>query len=356
MMVWARKERGYEIDEIAEKLNKDVSTVREWESTGESITFSELKRVAKEYKRQVSVFFLESVPEQTKKPRDRRNLRVDEKRLHKETMLAIRRTNRYLQVARELLSKAEIQEQYGWPYSGNSSKSFIKTAKGLRTMLNVSVDQQKRLRDSQQALKFWREKIETKLGIFTFQFPMPESEIDGFSYIEEGIPYAITLNSRNSNNRKIFTLFHEIGHILEGNSGLCLVTTTNNPNSAERRCDSFAAEVLLPRDSVQVPQSYDELKMLAKNMKVSSEVYIRRAYDLKLIDWSTLNYFLDQIHKSLPPKKKIDEFPMSPLVLSRSRRGVTFFNLVIDAYSTGRINGSDVSDILGVRPTRIDIG
>jgi Zn-dependent peptidase ImmA (M78 family) len=354
ILVWARKERGFEYDDIANKLGKDVSIIKEWENTGENLTFSELKKIAKTYKRQVSVFFLKEVPQATKIPKDRRNLRVDERGLDPETLLAVRRTNRYLRIARDLSDDDDIKSQYKWLAELIKHGSLTDAADKLRDLLQVSVDDQKKCSGSESALRMWRQRIETKLGIYTFQFLMPENEIDGFSYVEEGAPYAVTLNSRNAKNRQIFTLFHEIGHILEGSSGICLTTSSVNANNAERRCDAFSADFLLPASTVKVPSNYEELKALALEMCVSAEAYARRAYGLKMISKPALYIFLEQIASAPKNKKSNDEMRISPLVLSKSRRGEKFFNLILDAYDSGRVSGSVVADILKIRPTRID--
>lgn len=354
ILSWARTERGYNLNQAAEKLGKDIDKVREWENSGENISFPELKKIAKTYKRQLSVFFLEETPKETKLPKDRRNLKVQEHNLSVGTMLAVRRTNRYLKLVRELSDKEEVEQQYTWLAKVNRSNNLSGVAPAVRNWLGVSVNDQRKLYDSHQALRLWRERIESKLGIYTFQFPIPDNELDGFSYIEEGVPYAITLNSKNTNNRKIFTLFHELGHILEGSSGICLTMPANAPNVAERRCDSFAAEVLLPKEYIKKPYDFDELKILAKEMKVSAEVYARRAYDQKIINKEKRDSFIRQIRQAKLPTSGHDDMRIPPLVLSKSQRGESFFNLIIDAYDRGKINGSDVADILRVRPTRID--
>ena len=120
-----------------------------------------------------------------------------------------------------------------------------------------------------------------------------------------------------------------------------------------REATKIAAELLLPADSVRAPRSFDELKVLARDMHVSAEVYARRCHSLNLINKDMLDNLLDQIRKGVVSARK-DEFPMSPLILSKSRRGETFFSMVLDAYDSGRMDGSSVADILGVRPTRVD--
>ncbi len=247
ILIWAREERGYSVDQLAEKIDKDAVTIRDWELDGNDIPFADLKKLAKVYKRQISVFFLKDIPKKTKVPKDRRNLNVHETELSPETLLAVRRTSRYLHIARDLVDKDTLSNQYQWLEDIKQQKSLVNAPRQIRDILGVSLDDQTNLRDSQAAFKVWRDRIETKLNIYTFSFLMPRGELDGFSYIEEGYPYAITLNSRNSKNRNIFTLFHELGHILEGHSGICLTTIDGDATNIEHRCNSFAAEFLMPQ-------------------------------------------------------------------------------------------------------------
>ena len=354
VLVWARKERGLEDGEIADKLGKDLSVIKEWESTGENISFSDLKKVAKAYRRQISVFFLADVPQKTKIPKDRRNLKVNEDGLSPETLLAVRRTSRYLRIARELSDEDDVKAQYDWLGELVKSGSLVEAASKLREILDVTVQDQQRCTDSSTALRMWRQKIETNLNIYTFQFLMPENELDGFSYVEEGAPYAITLNSRNAKNRQIFTLFHELGHILEGTSGICLTSNVSGSNNVETRCNIFAADFLLPEEAMKVPSTFEELKTFAQEMCVSAEAYARRAYALNSIAKSTLDVFLEQISKNMKKPKRANEMRISPVVMSKSRRGEKFFNLIVDAYTSGRMSGSAVADILMIRPTKID--
>lgn len=355
ILVWARKERGYEDTQAAAKLDKDIAVIREWEKTGENITFAELKKIATTYKRQVSVFFLTEVPRKTKIPKERRNLRVDERGLAPETLLAVRQTNRYLRIARELSDNHDLTVQYQGLGELLERGKLVNAASKLREQLGITLTEQKKCNDASGALRMWRQAIESKLGIYTFQLLMPENELDGFSYVEEGVPYAITLNSRTAKNRQMFTLFHELGHIVEGSSGICLTTnTTDNSNNIEVRCNRFAADFLMPADAMKVPSNFDELKTLAREMCVSAEAYAIRAFELKSIDGPTLDVFLERIVSSPKKAKSNKELSISPVVMSKSRRGDKFFNLVIDAYGNGRISATAVADILGIRPTRID--
>jgi Zn-dependent peptidase ImmA (M78 family)/transcriptional regulator with XRE-family HTH domain len=355
ILSWARTERGYTISDAAKKLNRSVERVKEWEKSGKPLSYSELKNVAKVYRRQMSVFFLKEVPKKTKIPEDKRNLSVSDSSLSPEALLAVRRTSRYLSVARELIEPQVFQNRYRWLKDINRSGSIETIAAQVRDLLGVAVEDQFQVADSRAALKLWRDKIEDSLGIFTFSFLMPYGELDGFSYVEDGIPYAITVNSRNTKNRNIFTLFHELAHIIEGHSGICFAYETDGRRDGpERRCDRFAAELLMPRAAMKVPSNFEELQAYAREFSVSSEAYARRLENIDLIPREKTEEYLREIKKSPLPKPGKGEMKISPIVMSRNRRGESFFNLIIDAHGRGRLSSSQAADILKLRPTALD--
>lgn len=356
ILEWARTERGYSVSDAAERLRKSGAQVEEWERTGNPLTYSDLKSIARVYRRQMSVFFLDDVPKKIKIPEDKRNLTVDESDLSAETLLAIRRTSRYLEVARELSETKQLSESYAWLQNINRSGSVASIANQVRELLGVTIDDQTHAADSAGALRIWREKIEANLGIFTFSLLMPHGELDGFSYVENGFPYGIALNSRNTKNRNIFTLFHELAHIIEGHSGICFISEGDgHQEGPERRCDRFAAELLMPRPALKIPDSLESLRGYARQLHVSAEAYTRKLESAGLIPRDKSEEYLREIRRTPYSKQaRRDDIRIPPVVMSRSRHGETFFNLIIDAHAGGRLSSSQAADILNLRPTAID--
>jgi Zn-dependent peptidase ImmA (M78 family)/transcriptional regulator with XRE-family HTH domain len=355
VLQWARAERGYSVSDAAARLRKSAAQIEEWEKSGKPVSYSELKNIARVYKRQMSTFFLGEVPKKTKIPEDKRNLSINGSNLSAETLLAVRRTSRYLEVARELTTPAVLHERYAWLKDVSRSKSIEATADKVRELLDVTIDDQVHTSDSAAALRMWRDRIESNLGIFTFSLLMPDGELDGFSYVEDGIPYAIALNSRNTKNRNIFTLFHELAHIIEGHSGICLVSESDGrKDGPERRCDRFAAELLMPRSALKVPTDFETLKTYARELSVSTEAYARRLEAAELIPRDQSEEYLREIRRTPFKRPVTKEMKIPPVVMSRSRHGESFFNLIIDAHGGGRLSSSQAADILNLRPTAID--
>lgn len=348
MLTWAREERGFDLDQAANGTEYDKKKISEWEESGE-LTFGQLKKVAKAYKRQTAVFFLQEQPQKVKLPKDKRNLRANGEKLHPDIMLAVRRTSWYLDFARNSETSEHWKTGYSW-LNGNIPKNDTQTTTWLRKLLDVSIEKQKSFRNADDTFRFWRNVIEQKLGIFVFQFDMPEGEIDGFSYVEDGAPYAISINKNIRSNRKVFTIFHELAHIIDGQSDLCIVDAQSNQIATELACNKFAGDLLVPQSELVKLYNSKDIFDKAKELSVSSEVYLRRLYGADYLTEPQFDSLLAQIRKKVAetPKRKRQKGPPSQVNISKSVRGVQLFNLAIEAANTQRITTQDAANILGL--------
>lgn len=350
-LIWAREELGFHLDDVAKQLKKDIDTIQDWEAHGKGVRYTDLVKLSKLYRRQVPVFFLNDTPVKAKKPKDFRNLNLQSKGFSPDAMLAVRRTKRYLDLYRENTPTDKLAEQYKWVQVLRKNQSNGLEHE-LRKLLDVPISEQKKSKN--KTLKFWRNRIEDKLGMFIFQFPVDNHEFDGFSYIADGAPFGITLNSRIAEKRKIFTIFHEIGHIIEGHAGICI--TSQSTQQLEARCNKFAASFLMPKEEVATPASFDELQQHADELGVSKEAYLIRAHDLKLVKDADFNKYMlniKQMNKKLAEEQKRknkDKDGFVPRdVVSKSQRGEKFFDFVLDAYEANRISPAVVRDVLDLK-------
>ncbi len=302
MLVWAREERGFDVDQAAAFAGYSKDKITTWENNGQ-LTFSQLRKMAKTYKRQSAVFFLQEQPQKVKLPKDKRNMRSGDK-LHPDIMLAVRRTSWYLDFARDAETSSHWKNLYKW-LNSNNHESKISNSAWLRNLLGVTIEKQKALRNADDTFRFWRNIVEEKLGLFVFQFDMPEGEIDGFSYVEDGAPYAISINKNIRSNRKVFTIFHELAHIIEGQSDLCIVDADSNQLETELACNKFAGDFLVPDNELVRLYDSEEIFKKAKELSVSSEVYLRRLYGIGYLKEGQFNKLLSEIRKKVADTPKI---------------------------------------------------
>jgi len=353
ILAWARKESGVEIDAILSALETDHPTYLSWEKFGKYIPFNKLKTLAKIFQRQTALFFLPSVPEKTKRPMDNRNLMDFHAGLSPETLLSIRRANRYSELLNNLNSPTYYQNRYKWlnefqeTFYYSNRIDLEKISVWVRGKVDISIDEQISAQSQSQVYKMWRAAFEGKLGIPTFQFKMPIQEIQGFS-LNDQAPYCIVVNSKHSITGKIFTLFHELGHLLKKQPGICFPEKVSDNQILELECNAFAGMLLIPREIVKPLDSADDIFAFSNKLKVSSEAYLRRLKGLGLIDDKRFFVLLSEIRDRVKePSKGFGR--ATNIEKAINSRGQHLFDSVIDAAANNKISFGTASDILGIK-------
>jgi Zn-dependent peptidase ImmA (M78 family) len=174
---------------------------------------------------------------------------------------------------------------------------------------------------------------------------MPMDEIPGFC-LTENPPYAVVVNNRHADAGKIFTIFHELAHIFKHESGICWPDLSSDRKDVEYEYNKFAAKFLVPDGNVFPISSIKELKKYANQLKISSEVYLRRNFELNLISKKKFFDLLAELKKQ--PFKKPKPGYVDPLLKSQSTRGEMFYNLLMSSVHNNRVDYNTVSDALGL--------
>jgi Zn-dependent peptidase ImmA (M78 family) len=342
---WAREEAGFDLIEIANKVDIATERYKLWEKEGKNIPLGKLKIIANSYKRQLAVFLLPTVPNKIAKPKDFRNLSPYESKFSKKILDVIRDVTYFIETASELQGETYWRGRYEWleMIKGeiNDHSSFNDM---LRELLDIRIEDQLNWQTEAEAYRKWRLAVEDRLGILVFQFSMPMDEVHGFC-ITDKLPYAIVTNSNHSYTGRIFTIFHEIAHIIHLQSGICLYEKATEKQKEEWECNVFASKFLAPDGLIE---RTDDLKLIAhyaSKLKVSREVYLRRLKEEKKI--SDLNFFnlLGQIKSTYKKEKKTRGF-VKPVIKSRAIRGETFFNMVLEAVYHNQISCTKASNAL----------
>jgi Zn-dependent peptidase ImmA (M78 family) len=156
-------------------------------------------------------------------------------------------------------------------------------------------------RTPSDALDTWREALE-KSGVLVFQFSLGKEGCRGFSLWDDHAPL-IAVNTTWSDSARIFSLFHEYGHLLTRTNSACLETRgrrlSSEDDETERWCERFAAAVLIPRDDLlrflqarlgwrsgQSIRDLNSAKRISSHFKVSLRASVLRLIELGLATWS----------------------------------------------------------------------
>jgi Zn-dependent peptidase ImmA (M78 family) len=339
LLKWARREAGFTIQEIADQVGVEPERFANWEVTGADMPWGKLKEVSKRFKRQLAVFFLPEAPPETKKPSDFRNARLSTSDLSKETLLAIRRARKYLKISASVMGEGYWLSRYNW-------LKDLRTTSQFRSALGITLSDQESFKYPSEAFKAWRNSLETNLGISVFQFSLPLDEIQAFC-ISDSVPFGIVLNSKHSYNGRIFSLFHELAHISKSQSGMCFPEQLDKNQSEELVCNKFAGKFLVPDSSVPHANTLSKLTYYANRLKVSREVILRRSLDRSYVTKAEFFDLLEEIRQLPLPRGRGG--PLTPVERAQSSRGLLFFNLVLGAAQSNRIDFNTASDALGLK-------
>ncbi len=340
VLEWARREAGYTIDEISRRLDIEPERYAIWETTSSNdIPWGKLEEISKQYKRQLAVFFLPKAPPATQKPSDFRNLRLSSAGLSKETLLAIRRARKYLDLSTDMMGKDYWESKYTWIKEAHSPEQ-------LRSRLAITVSDQQSFKYTSEAFKTWRNSIESIFGILVFQFSLPLEEVQAFC-MADTLPFGIVLNSGHPYTARIFSLFHELAHIAQERSGICYPDDLDANQSFEFSCNNFAGKFLIPDDAVPLATTIEELTYHANKLKVSREVILRRNLERSFISRDRFFDLLAEVRKL--PKLKKGGGAASAVERARTSRGQLFYDIVIQAVKANKLDYNTASDALGVK-------
>jgi len=328
VLIWARESVGLSIPEVAKRLKASEDTIRKWESGQKRPTLMYLEKLARTiYKRPFAVFLLPKPPEELPFPNDFRSLPSDKRKpFSPKTRLAIRRARRLQSLTAELARSLNRESTLKIGRATLSDDPEV-VANSVREQLGVDLQTQFGWTDENKAFNEWGKAIE-KVGILVFQIGMPLEETRGFSLTEGEFP-AIVINIHDSTNGRIFSLFHEYGHLLLHNSGICDMENpaylSEEVKSIEKFCNHFAGAVLVPRNALlnheltrlkgRLSEWPDEiLKELAKTFKVSQEVILRR---LLILERATEGFY----------KRKHEEWVMKQKEAKKEQRQKFLFSM-----------------------------
>jgi Zn-dependent peptidase ImmA (M78 family) len=366
VLKWARVIIGKSIEEVARAIKRPASEVQAWESGRNSPTYSQLSNLAYNvYKRPLALFFFPAPPKEADSQQEFRSLpRQEIGKLSSDTRMLIRRARAYIISMEEIFDNKNPAPTQVW---NHISLSLSQSVEQQANAIGRYVISPKRRYKAEEALKEWRLAIENA-GIFVFRSPfVKDKDISGFCLFDERFPI-IFLNSSNGKTRQIFTLLHELAHLLLRSNGIdrdCDERFCSGRNSAiEAFCDKIAAELLLPAESFDaeyksliqdksVADSADDVcKGLAARFCASQESVFRRMLDRGFIKPDIYRAKLMEIRSRTIPASQGGGG--SYYTNQKSYLSDAFVSGVFARYYNGRITKSEAAERLNIKPKNFD--
>ncbi len=358
---WAREQAGFSVDDLLPSFKK----LDQWEADDpESFpTYPQLEQLADKFKVPVAVFFFPEPPDLPPIGNSFRTLpeamfeRIPPRiismlRKAKAMQLNLAELNDGVNPADRLVTR-DLTFRPNVPIAA--------MARRVREYLGVSIAQQSSWASDEIALKNWRQVL-LGVGLFVFKDAFRFKGYSGFCLYDDEFPI-IYVNNSTSKTRQIFTLFHELAHLVFRTSGIDALDHRYRledfellPASArriERICNQFAAQFLVPEDVFEATFSgleptEETAEALAKRFRVSRAVIFLRFLERDLIGDDTYDA---AVKKWAGQTKGSDggDFYNSQI----SYLGSRYIGLALRQYYQNRINEVQLADYLNITPKNL---
>jgi len=357
VLIWARDSIALSRNQASENSGISPKRLIQLEEGELQPTLEELKELSKAYNRTVATLLLSNPPIEKPLPTDRRTIDSTEMdNFHLKTILAIRKARALTQSLIELKQDAGLGITR-FKFSASISESAVDVAIRLRKEWNL--DEIREYKNINLALEAYIEKVE-ELGIAVFQLSITQDKLRGFSITDDIIPIIGIKRGSEQPTSKIFTLFHELGHILLNEGGLCDISENTN-QQIEKWCNAFTAEILIPTaellqlDKVMEQKSSGEKRWIIKDLiELGNHFHVGPLAILRslLENGLTSPAFYKERHQIWnKPTFGRSKIPEGRNIAKETikEKGRVYVSLAFSAYDQNRINLKNLSDFLGVK-------
>jgi Zn-dependent peptidase ImmA (M78 family) len=355
---YARTSLGLTVEEAATHLDIAQRDLEDLEAGNQRPKISQLRTMAKVYKRSLTFLLLADVPQEKPVPRDLRT--VDSKELghfKPKTILTVRKARALAESQIDLLRDMDVTVTK-FNVRASLNDDAAERGKAIRKELELHHLRAEGITDK-QALEHTIEAV-TGLGVLVYQLSLTQDGLRGFSILDEEVPVIVMKRGGETATARLFTLFHELGHVMLGDGGMCDLQDANS-QAIEKWCNTFAAEALLPvvevrRHSVVSQHlserrgtewTKSELALIAKDYHVGLEVVLRRLLSEKL----TSQEFYEENHEKWKdkafgrPKKRQTRDTVASKIQERGRPFVRLIFSAIDRERIGPLQASQLLDV-----------
>lgn len=366
VLKWARETAGLTIDDVVLKIKRKTVTyqnVVSWELGYETPSYAQLERLAYEiYKRPLAIFFFPSPPEEVTPDQSFRTLPAYEiEHIPAKIRLMLRRAQAYQFNLNEMYDGVNASDKkIANDISFHVNDSIISIGEKVRKYLSVTVEAQKSFGNSENAFKEWRRILEN-LGLFIFKDAFQSEGFSGFCLYDEKFP-VIYINNSKPFSRQIFTLFHELAHILFKTGGVDTNIESyinylhGDSKKIEIICNSFAGEFLVPSADFDKKTSRmviddQNISLLANTYYVSREVILRKFFDQGKVNQK---FYDEKVSLWKVLQNSVSSSSGGNYYFTKgSYLGNKYIEKAFSQYYKERINTERLADYLGVKVKNI---
>ena len=366
VLKWARERWGVTREEAAEALEVDAAVIDAWEAGAARPTSEQAVRLSDAYNVALADL-LAPTPRAEPPIYDFRTVGGRSPQLLPEVKRALLSAMGDQEEATYVAEALELPVPPVLPESFSAVEDAEALGVAARSHFKVSVDDQLAWSDPYKALREWRRCIED-LGILVFSRPLPRLDCRGFSLWDESLLPVIVFSSREVPEARLFTLLHELCHVIRRSTGICDRKEIGDRASEEAFCNRFAAAVLMPPEVVLAanerarrpldsggPLTLDDVSTLARRMRVSRPAAAIRLNSLGHDAGGVLRRLLELEEDEADWQPKTDGRTGGPdfYAVKSSRVGRGYAGLILRGLEAGVIDIVDTCDALGVTVKQI---
>ena len=213
--------------------------------------------------------------------------------------------------------------------------------------------------------------IEGKLKIDVLVESYPDDALSGAAITHRSFPL-IFVNSEFPQSRSLFTLAHELGHVLAGHAddSITLDRELSGSTDAERMANAFAASYLMPeeyvrREIIERGRKVSTLAYLTYMLGVSYESLIYRLHNLRLINaegrdklkaisWQQLSSYFDNLELSSGlSRDQIGRLQYRGAAKPAGRPPALLLRRAWDGYKKGIIGIRPIAGLMDIDPDQL---
>lgn len=360
VLTWARDSAGMSLDDAARKVRVRPEQLAAWENGAARPSIPQLRKIAATYRRPLATFYLPEPPRRFEAMHDFRRLTGAAVGLRRSPKLAYEIRKAYDRREWALELAADLAQAFpAFDTRASSTGNAEDVAAQLRDAIGITLEEQARWQLDYDAFRGWRAAVE-HAGVLALQSTTLElREARGFSISARPLP-VVVVNIKDAPRGRIFTLLHELTHVMLNEGGICDLHDAD----VEAFCNRVAGAALFPKEAMLESEtvrrhpkgaaawSDAELRDLSRQFGGSREAALVRLLTLKL----TTQSFYDRMHhdylreyeRQQKAKQEAEGFA-PPHIVALSSAGPLFASLVLENLNQDKITASDVSDYLQVR-------
>ncbi|HHD16176.1 MAG TPA: ImmA/IrrE family metallo-endopeptidase [Euryarchaeota archaeon] len=356
---WLRESSGWTVEEVAKRLKTSVEVVEGIEAGERQPTLRQLRELSNAYKRPLASFLLSEPVKEAPLPKDYRMLSDRKDVFDRKTLYQIRRARSLQDIGNELSGNIKYSTE-SKIIRANLEDDPESLASEYRKILDLTVERQCGYRNPYELFHHLRDRFED-MNIMVFQFSMPVEDARGFALTDRN-PNVIVINTKDTIEARLFTLMHEFGHILLGETVIDIPDIRTEPqNRIEQWCNAFSSGFLLPKNVANEIFSSKKsrltetkiLNSLKNRYKVSKAMLL---YNMLKLDFITQTEYEDVLDRFKPPIREGEEEGKEQQGggISQDKRclsemGNKFISLVANNYDQDLITYTDALSYLSIK-------